>query len=751
MRKRIPVAPQDIEALGRPGPISKMSFLVKENWPGPKIKLSRAQEILAIGAGYRHLKELQTTALNQGEAFPAPGEITRGELIQIFAWGIHRKCGLPFISALELAKSAGLKLLAVDKLTSEAASEDALAQMRSENPGRLIMMDEYHRIGTNPYDSPWTERLLQAGAHPYSFWVDSSESAFSFQDMLKTAQGLPEELGELLGEDSNFDHIADPKDRVSAYLREEIIPSTARPIGEAIRKEGLLPSGVEIVLLFNSKGQFRGRCLRYTGLNAIVPSIHLDSMIYQDAQAALLGQRIPTRTEQPSKDGEHKGAIIGRSVDNGLTIYGGEKRPESPGYAQFEYEGDEALYTPRFTYGRDIEALMALADEGRGEEITFEPEKLRPLHNIVLRDTRFFADEGFVIFDGEKRSPIENGKLVPRSWGSNRVCGDVMYLGKQALIRDHEWIEADEIPAHFTTDLDLQGYPDRFDSLPVPAKVNKLVGQLKSNFRRKRKDAVESLGYHHNLITSLDMADEISPLNSVKTAIDSLIEMHLPQVLTPTELADLSPDDSVIAIQNRQDLITRARNSLEAAGAELLGMLGHLYLFTPLQLGWILVASQGVSLEDEESWSFDPFTVDDPEQLAALTAQFLLQACMLSIGMPLNLSAGYGTTDHLLVAHLVYSGKIAPADAATCLKSISQLWYRTEYCSNQIREISRWLREHEQSKSAGEKLGLLSVGSAVSVTPCADSISNLMNMGRSLGRKTFIATQSIADVQQTKP
>ncbi|ELN4740420.1 hypothetical protein RZ737_004200 [Escherichia coli] len=699
MRKRIPLSPEDIQVDGRPGPISRIAFLIKDHWTGEKIKLSQAQEIEALGLGYRNLKELQVHALSGAEPMPAPGTIGRGEIKQIFAWGVHRKCGIPYAAALDLASKAGLRMLAIDNLTSDAATEALLSNVQARLPIKRVAFDEYHML-RSPFATKWTETLIAAGAPPFEYWIEPGGKAFRFSRLIQAVQGLPTDLAERLAQEERYAGLEGAEQVVSAYLTEEIIPGAAQSIGDAV-KDGLLPLGTEIVTLFNEAGQYRGRYLYYTRLEAIVPTAHMDMLVLQDAQDILLGNVA------------HPNAAAGRTHRG---TFG-------------DFPGDEALYTLRSTYGDEYRALLALVEAGKEEQIEVAPDLLRPLKNVFMRDARH------VHADGLQLSLTSAAKII---------CGDLIIDNGRVLVRAQDLLRPDEVPPVVVSQLGIFPEPSDHDYGDVTERDLAVTRQAELLLRKLENAAEKELSSAGAMERSLGLADQICPCEMVALDIDKQIAAVLPQPPEPTQLKPYSPEAYEEARQTFAAMYNRARNALRELGSDTAAKFPALARFTPEQLGWITATSQGAEFGDEESWDFEYLHTDDARDLAALNSQLLLQAChFASVGSVTPCTSGFSDAVLQITASLVLTGAVQPAAAASTLLEISRFSWRTGYSAGIIRGIQHWRTEQDQAVANAKALGLRSVGNPVLRL---QDITLPLREGRKFGSGRMTITQSRTDL-----
>ncbi|EPJ7982271.1 hypothetical protein L4Z68_001278 [Pseudomonas aeruginosa] len=700
MRKRIPLTPEDIQADGRPGPISRIAFLIKDHWTGEKIKLSQAQEIEALGLGYRNLKELQVHALAGAETMPVPGTIGRGEIKQIFAWGVHRKCGIPYAAALDLAANAGLRMLAVDKLTSDAATEALLSNVQARFPVKRVAFDEYHML-RSPFATKWTETLIAAGAPPFEYWIEPDGNAFRFSRMIQAVQGLPVDLAERLAQEEKYAGLEGADQVVSAYLTEEVIPSAAQAIGDAV-KDGLLPTGTEIITLFNEAGQYRGRCLYYTRLEAIVPTAHMDMQVFQVAQDILLGKVA------------HNDAIAAGRTHRGN--FG-------------DFPGDEALYTLRSTYGDEYRAMLALIEAGKGDQVEVAPDLLRPLQNVFMRDSRH------VHADGLRLSQTAASKII---------CGDLLFDKGQVLVRAQDLLRPNEVPPVVVSQMGIFPEPSDLDYGDVTERDLAVTRQAELLLRKLENAAEKELSSAGALERTLGLADQICPCEVVGVDIDKQIAAVLPQPPQPTQLEPYSPEAYDDARHAFSALYDRARIALRGLGADTADKFPALARFTHEQLGWIAATSQGVEFGDEETWEFEYLNTDEPRDIAALNSQLLLQAChFASAGSVMPSTSGFSDDVLQITATLVLTGAVPPAAAASTLLEVSRFSWRTAYSAGVIRGIQRWRTEQDQAEASAKELGLRSVGKPVLRL---QDITLPLREGRKFGSGRMTITQSRNDL-----
>ncbi|MFK3797109.1 hypothetical protein [Pseudomonas sp. NPDC088444] len=442
MRKRIPVILADIELNERPGPISPLAYVVKKHLE--EKSLASAQKKLALGMGYRNYSELLQEGRSDHCDFPPMGSITLHDIEQVFAWGIHTKCGVAYLSALRLARKMDFTKLSIYGYTKDAAVEDVLLPQTEER--QSVLSD----VGLQ--NSPITAELIAAGAPPFSYALKASgqdPQLFQMALLVNEAAGLFSQLDERLEEEFGSDGLS-AEHRRGRYLRDCLVTSHWGSLKQAIR-EGFVPAGMSIAVLANSAGEFRGRAVYFEGVGGVVPRIHHDDGVYEDIFWIMVGRTPSSNIEAPSVEGERKGATVFKPDPNGKgrTVY---SHVSDTRFALDQiqikaiYGGDEDLYRLVPKAANIASKIHRLIDTGQSEQVRIEPSMLIKLNHITYRDARFDGSMAMSVGGTFNNGFAADGTLVPKTPANQRFCGEIMRMGEQPLVRDQPWLREDEVP-----------------------------------------------------------------------------------------------------------------------------------------------------------------------------------------------------------------------------------------------------------------------------------------------------------------
>lgn len=669
MRNRIPVSRSDVEVNGRPGPVSRLAFQIKSIHL-PQIKLGTAQKLLCHALGYSNLNELRHEAFSAGSDIPNPGEITMDEVEKVMVHSLTHKSGMAHDAAQQMIRKLDLKLLSVYKLTAEGMNQSGASS--NSDPRPVVLLDEMHRAWQNPYNSPHTDPLIDAGAPAYSFAVREDGQAVLFTDLIKACEDLKQR-----------DDGDDSAERLALFYRNELIPSCYKPVTSFLTSTGepLLPDGCSVTYLYTRKGAYVGRCLRADWAHGLYPSIRLGMGIYEDVQSLLLGRRIAGRIEEPSHDGAFAGS-------NGW------------------YEGDQQLYTLRL--GTVPAWMKEAADEGRAEDLQMPVDDLRPLHNVCLADGRLRGHGGVFVKAGGGISEISEAHLV--------MCGDKFQHQGQAFVRDQDWIKPADIPA-FILDADgvqqavAPGVVSRSRAQPIIPMATGLVHepllglaeQARKALLRSEAEASQIYRSAEVCLSVIAAATDICPRADLSRALSDELEAALPVVLS-----DYYEYDSAEEYAGLRKL---ALETLEGIGSKMAHAFPDITWLKPAVIGMLIcLPMYRPHIEVISEWTETCNGTPIEEQLGLLACRMLLVSCLISSKKPNVASMAFDLTAQHVVARAVLDGSIQPSEALDALERVHQMKRKTT-ASIQLGASLRFNVARQMSKQrAASEAGFTAVG-----------------------------------------
>ena len=667
MRNRIPVSPSDIKENGRPGAISRLAFQIKASLQ-PQQKLHVAQKLLCAALGYRHLKEIQIVAATQAEPFPAPGSIKRADIIRVLCQGLHHKGGL----SLELAEALA-QTLDIEQLSVYQATVEALAANRPNTTA--VMTDEFHSIALDPFMTPYTRPLIEAGAPAYTFAVRADGQAVLFDDLVEACKRLPKNLAEELSQKDQYKDLSDDAERVARFFKDELIPNCYKPVSELVRKDRRLPDGYSLTMLFNSKGEYRGRCIRADWAHGLFPSVRLGLGIYDDLELLLRGRIIQKYVAETS----HEGNFNDRVVINGK-VFTDVHSPIAKGVPAFTYRGDEQLFT--FRYGRAPEWMHMAADEGRHSDIHADPDELRPLHDICLADERFGmtrstpTDSKIIIVDGKLSDPTEDDLVL---------CGNTFIHQHQVLVRDQPWLRPDDIPAFVLTKEQVQEVllPTRraFRDGPMKMPISfdlvhesllKLTEHIRTILTREEGHASQLFLSDESCLSVIAHTTSLCRSNELNRALMAHLESTLPATLSGINSTGYDSEDEYKQVRSRALL------AFVTLGEKLTLARPELSWLEPAVIGMLVCRPYAKPCSDEvDEWEETSNRITHREQLTLIASRLILAACLITSNQPLSEMMAFANSTEQCVVLALLDGRIEPLGALQALKELHELKWKS--------------------------------------------------------------------------
>lgn len=259
---RIPLSVSDIDSKR----FSKIAKALRKRWSIGDLSLLQAQNLLALGFGYRNLHDLQSNLFHEIPADAGALLGSRAAIKSSVAWNISRHAGVAFSLAHGLVDSLQLQILSCDAFTSDAAHEKWIYESRKQ--GRFVVMDEFGYYGTEPWDER-TPGLLAAGAPPYRFVILPSGQAIRWGKIIEQISKLPSDVAIRLLSEDHYSVYKTDQDRLAAFYRQEVFPVVEQSAADAVRDERELPKGFSI----RARGE-RGLMICNEALDGVIPIIY---------------------------------------------------------------------------------------------------------------------------------------------------------------------------------------------------------------------------------------------------------------------------------------------------------------------------------------------------------------------------------------------------------------------------------------------------------------------------------------------
>lgn len=736
MRKRIPVAPCDIDLNGRPGCISRLAFQVKKLAQGGALKLGEAQRFLSLGFGYRHFPELVEAGRSGAERFPDRGTIALRDIRQTFAWGIHRKCSISFLDAIRLAEKVDFKQLKIFEYTVDCALE------KYSGTGSMLILDEYGSYLADPLTSSTAAELIAAGAPPFSYTVKRTDAGPVLQkmaDLVDAAQELPKDLVEILAEENAYAQL-DAETRREAYFRHELVVGQRISLLTAVR-EGFVPEGVSVCILTNRHGDFRGRSVYFEEIGGLVPRIHRDGGVYEDVARIATGGIVSGTIEGPSQEGSLEGTLIMRG-DEGPTIIthvSDDRFNLDDAVAKAVYAGDEELYRVQPYQRGLVQRLNQLIDEGKLDEVKVDPTMLIKLDGVVYRDGRF---ETRPIISLTPPPPLFEGTtFTPQTAENQHFCGETMSLDDQPLVRDQGWLREDDVPEFILDPRAFESY-QRPDSLMsdrgvvflhpmffglVPEWATKVYHQFNRAWEKAKAEPFFDLDNPMPQFNAPDgglswlLAKAIRHMPSGTSPAD----LEAPVIRTLRRAADINKQAlQASGITLDQDLLQSFTELHDKALQELVhrgntdGLaLQSIGIENPIVAGWLSLAGQGIPLQQlvqPDFYELRDKTTDSVEHGAIyygrVIAALILGPCFDSTGQSMDTSPVASDEVLLTVAHKVFQGEITPSNALVGTQQLQRAVDKAEQTMLRIGRVATAEKELSSRAKAARSAGFLSVG-----------------------------------------
>lgn len=522
---RIPVSPSDLQGKA----FSKVTRALQKAWPHGPLGYMHAQNLAADLLGYRNLHQVQQAA-GDTESQPVRALLSRKAFLDSVAWNAYRRHHLSLPDALELASRLHLTELAIDRFTSEAATERYHEEQRGK--GKMIFFDEAWYFMQPDWDEA-TPVLLSAGVPGYRFAVLPDRRVFLWKKVTALLHDLPTDYPARLREEDRYAHLSTDDAIEQQFLREELYPMACVPLLDAVRHEKVRPHGVDIAWLFDDTGRCIGRALRNAALQAFFPTVY-DS---QDDRALMndLGR-----------------ILCGETID----------QPPAPRH--LDPAQDIAVLTFR--------PSSAYEWEKRIEEGT-------PVDQLPHAERRAL-----------RRLP--DSLRVVREGGTLHLAGSTFVEAGQTYLREQRWIEVNELPEGFLPRSAVSAiiagasdrhYLDSADALPAPAlQLHHLLTQQDKLNKRSAAKRVFTASGIETLITLLYQTAHPAQL-------DAWCDQEIDEYL-PTRLEDDGPDeDHSDLLQERQSELSALRHEGQCIQA----VVPQLSRFKETSLGLLLLLSQG--------------------------------------------------------------------------------------------------------------------------------------------------------------
>lgn len=246
----------------------------------------------ARAARYRDLHDLQVEA--RKNQLPPAGTLSRGDIRAAFAIGMRRVADIGLMEAFRITGNARLRLLSVDRRTSDWLAEQDLAAKKASAEREGLpqeVIDEMAIAASTPTRQRHKDDLIDAGAPGHYLTVRNDGKAFQWssayalysllhKDPLKFLEGEPAVAGAGSAEDA-----------LSAFAKACLVPESWVDL-ETLVRDGLEAPDYEVLTVFSAQGQYIGRVLRQRWHFGIIPDLFYTDEELIQAKVELLAGKI---------------------------------------------------------------------------------------------------------------------------------------------------------------------------------------------------------------------------------------------------------------------------------------------------------------------------------------------------------------------------------------------------------------------------------------------------------------------------
>ena len=176
---------------------------------------------------------------------------------------------VPFLQGFRAIGHSKLHILDIDRQTVEACAEVAQAEEARKREEAGIVIDE---DGPDEllWNSPQIGKLISAGAPGYRLIVRVNGSGFDWRFFIDVSEAINKTAGKDLEGAPLVADCGTSAEAIDRYLSEVALPESWIPI-ERLVNEGLEIPHHQVLTLYSRDGQYVGRAIHHTGLDAVLP------------------------------------------------------------------------------------------------------------------------------------------------------------------------------------------------------------------------------------------------------------------------------------------------------------------------------------------------------------------------------------------------------------------------------------------------------------------------------------------------